>query len=117
MFLALIRAYLMTGNRERLLSALDRVQTNLPSDPVPLVHALFALHNAGENTLANTLFEELKRKRPNLTALRYYEIVQDAEQGDLNRARHLNQQMPDGERIKPKSVVRQILRGLLGPRQ
>ena len=115
-FLALIRAYLMTGNREKLLSTLDRVQKNLPSDPVPLVHALLALHNAGENALANTLFEELKRKRPNLTALRYYEIVQAAEQGDLHRARHLNRQMPDGERIKPKSVVRQILRGLFGPR-
>lgn len=113
---ALVRVYLKSGDRQKLAAIVDRACTSLPPDPVPLVNALLALSSANEKSLADRLYEELRRKRPNLTALRYYEIGQAAEQGDLDRVRRLNQQMPAGERIRAKSILRQIIRRLFGLR-
>ena len=64
--------------------------------------------------MAHAMYETIRRRRPNLAALRYFEIGEAARFGDIDRARRLNRDLPSGERITLKSIIKAKIRKLFG---
>ena len=112
--LALVRAYLKVGQREKLVQMVDRICLDTPPDVTALAHAVLALDQAGEQAMAHAMYETIRRRRPNLAALRYFEIGEAARFGDIDRARRLNRDLPSGERITLKSIIKAKIRKLFG---
>ena len=76
--------------------------------------AMILLDNVGEKSMAQLLYSSVKRKRPTLAALKYYEFGEGLRQGDVAQAVRINKSMPADERITAKSVLIAKARKLLG---
>ena len=110
----LTRIYLKSKQRDRLVSLIDHLCQHLTWQIGVAVTIIIALDQAGERELAEKLYQSVSKKNSRIPALKYYELGRAMQQGDFPGAKQINQELPPGERITVKSVIKSKIKKFFG---